>query len=121
MELVASSSGGMASALTKAINSEEPIVVTLWSPHWSFNRWDLKYLEDPKGVYGKADNVETLARKGLQEDMPGLYGILERFEWTHDDIQSIMIDIENGTKPEEATAKWIENNPDRVREWIGEE
>lgn len=121
MELVASSSAGMAATLTKAINSEEPIVVTLWSPHWSFNRWDLKYLEDPKGVYGKADNVETLARKGLQEDMPGLYGILERFEWTHDDIQSIMIDIENGTKPEEATAKWIENNPDRVREWIGEE
>lgn len=121
LELVSSSGAGMATALTKAINSGEPIVVTLWSPHWAFNRWDIKYLEDPKGIFGEADHVETLARKGLQEDMPGLYMILERFEWTHEDIQSVMMDIENGTAPEEAAAKWVENNPEKVQEWIGEE
>ena len=82
--LVSSSSAGMTAALQRAINNEEPVVVTLWSPHWAFNRWDLKYLDDPQGYYGEADNVETLARQGLEEDMPNLYGILERFAWTHE-------------------------------------
>ncbi|MFY1110441.1 MAG: glycine betaine ABC transporter substrate-binding protein [Methanosarcinaceae archaeon] len=119
--LVSSSSAGMTAALKKAVDDEDPIVVTLWSPHWTFNRWELKYLDDPKGLYGEADHVETLARLGLAEDMPNLYGILERFVWTHDDIQSVMMDIENGMAPEEAASKWVENNPEKVNEWIGEE
>jgi glycine betaine/proline transport system substrate-binding protein len=119
--LVSGSSAAMTAALKKAVDDEEAIVVTLWSPHWAFNRWDLKYLEDPLGLYGEADNVETLARLGLEEDMPNLYGILTRFQWTHDDIQSVMTDIEDGMAPEDAAAKWIENNPEKVNEWIGEE
>jgi len=121
MELVASSNAGMITSLKKAIDSGEPIVVTLWLPHWAFNRWDLKFLDDPKGIFCEADHVETLARKGLQEDLPKLYGILERFEWTHEDIQNVMTEIENGATPEEAAAKWVEDNPDKVKEWIGEE
>ena len=121
MELIASSNAAMIASLKKAMDAGEPIVVTLWHPHWAFNRWELKLLKDPKGVFCEADHVETLARKGLQADMPNLYGILERFHWTHEDIQSVMVDIENGMEPEEAAAKWIENNPEKVREWIGEE
>jgi len=119
--LVSGSSAAMTASLKKAVDDEEAIVVTLWSPHWAFNRWDLKYLEDPQGLYGEADHVETLARLGLEEDMPNLYGILTRFQWTHEDIQSVMMDIENGAAPEAAAATWIENNPEKVNEWIGEE
>jgi glycine betaine/proline transport system substrate-binding protein len=32
-----------------------------------------------------------------------------------------MMSIENGMKPEEAAAKWVENNPEKVEEWIGED
>ncbi|MCQ1535304.1 glycine betaine ABC transporter substrate-binding protein [Methanosarcina sp. KYL-1] len=121
MELVSGSGAAMTATLKKAVDSEEWVVVTLWSPHWSFNRWDLKYLDDPKGAYGDADHVETLARLGLEEEKPELYGILTRFQWTHDDIQAVMMDIENGMTPEEAASKWVENNPEKVNEWIGEE
>jgi glycine betaine/proline transport system substrate-binding protein len=119
-ELVASSSAGMTAELSSAVNDGDWIVVTLWSPHWAFGRFDLKYLEDPEGVYGQADHVETLARLGLEEDKPGLYGIISRFYWEQDDIQSIMMDIENGTSPEDAASKWIEANPETVNEWIGD-
>src|SRR5699024_8715859 len=51
-EVQASSSGAMATALGEAIDNEEPIIVTGWSPHWKFAKYDLKYLEDPKGVFG---------------------------------------------------------------------
>ena len=121
MELVSGSGAAMTASLKKAIDSEEWVVVTLWSPHWAFNRWDLKYLDDPKGVYGEADHVETVARLGLKEEKPNLYGILTRFQWTHEDIQAVMVDIESGMAPEEAAANWVKNNPEKVNEWIGEE
>lgn len=119
-ELIASSSAGMTAALNGAISDEEWVVVTLWTPHWTFARWDLKYLEDPKGIYGAADHVETLARMGLAEDEPELYAIIGRFNWTHDDIQSVMADMENGISEEEAARKWVDNNPEKVAEWLGE-
>ena len=93
-ELVASSSAGMASELKSSIMNEKWIVVTLWSPHWAFNSFDLKYLDDPQEVYGEADHVETLARVGLEKENPELYQIISRFSWTHEDIQSVMADLE---------------------------
>ena len=92
--LVASSSAGMAAELRSAINKEEWIVVTGWAPHWKFGRYDLKFLDDPKGVYGEAEDIVTLARQGLKDDDPVAYGILTRFEWTTEDIASVMTDIE---------------------------
>src|SRR5699024_12789346 len=52
-EVQASSSGAMATALGEAIENEEPIIVTGWSPHWKFAEYDLKYLDDPAGVFGE--------------------------------------------------------------------
>lgn len=118
-ELVASSSAGMAAELSSAINSEEWVVVTGWSPHWKFGRYDLKFLDDPKGVYGGAEDIVTLARQGLAADDPEVYGILERFEWTAEDIASVMTDIEGGMPEEAAAQKWIDANRDRVDVWLG--
>ncbi len=120
-DLTSSSSAGMAASLRRSIDSEEWTVVTLWSPHWTFETYELKYLEDPKGTYGEADHVETLARAGLQEDDPRLYEIISRFKWTHDDIQSVMADLADGMSEEDAARKWVDNNPEKVSEWIGTE
>ncbi|WP_394356777.1 glycine betaine ABC transporter substrate-binding protein [Candidatus Methanocrinis alkalitolerans] len=115
--LEASSSAGMATALKRAIDREEWIVVTLWSPHWAFNRWDLKYLDDPLMAYGTGDNATTLARIGLEEEKPEAYAIAERFHWTQEDISEVMMDIENGIPEEQAAATWISNNPYKVKYW----
>ena len=41
-----------------------------------FQRYDLKYLDDPKGSMGKAESINTIARKGLKEDEPEAYRTL---------------------------------------------
>ena len=42
---VTSSSGsGMTASLDTAYKAQEPIVVTLWSPHWAFSKYNLTYL-----------------------------------------------------------------------------
>ncbi|MEW9675035.1 glycine betaine ABC transporter substrate-binding protein [Lentibacillus sp. L22] len=116
-EVETSSSGAMASALGKAIKKKDPIVITGWSPHWMFQKYDLKYLDDPKNSFGDAEEIRTMVRKDLKDDMPDAYKILDNFQWETDDIESVMLDIQNGEDPEDAAAKWVEDNQDKVDEW----
>lgn len=120
-ELVTGSEIGMLSELKSAIENEEWIVITGWTPHWKFSRWDLKYLDDPKKVYGDEEYIGTIVRKGFKEDNPGAYAILDRFNWEAEDMNWVMYEVEKGASDEEAAAMWIENNPDKVAEWLGEE
>ena len=117
--VITSSSAGMAAELASAINKGDWVAVTGWSPHWMFTRYDLKYLEDPKGSYGGAENIVTLARLGLKTDDPEAYGILSRFEWTMADITSVMNAIEGGMSEKDAAKAWVDANPDTVAYWIG--
>lgn len=112
-----SSSGAMATELGESYRKEEPIVVTGWTPHWMFAKYDLKYLEDPKGVFGKAESINTIVRKGLKKDKPEAYQVLDKFHWTTEDMESVMLEIQNGTKPDEAAAKWVDEHADKVKEW----
>ncbi|MDC3417271.1 glycine betaine ABC transporter substrate-binding protein [Aquibacillus salsiterrae] len=117
-EVQPSSSGAMATSLGEAISNEEPIVVTGWTPHWMFAQYDLKYLEDPKGSFGGEEYIGTMVRKGLEEDSPAAYQILDQFNWTPADMEAVMLDIQNGTEPEEAAKAWVEDNQDKVSEWV---
>jgi len=117
--LMASSSAGMLTQLTTLYEDEEYIVVTLWSPHWAFAEWDLKYLDDPLGVFGGEEYVHSLAREGFSDDNPEAYAILERFSWTQEDIQSVMADIAAGMDEVDAAQKWIDANRDTVDAWLG--
>jgi len=115
--LVEGSGAAMTAALKKAYDKEEPIIITGWTPHWMFAKFDLKYLEDPKGVYGEEENIHTITRAGLAEENPNAVKVLDQFHWTADDMSAVMVMIEDGTKEEEAAAKWVEENADKVAEW----
>ncbi|MDO3408606.1 glycine betaine ABC transporter substrate-binding protein [Saccharibacillus sp. CPCC 101409] len=115
--LVEGSSAAMNAALDKAIKKEDPIIVTGWTPHWMFSKYDLKYLEDPKKSYGEAEEIHTIARQGLKEDHPEAYQFLSNFQWTEDEMGEIMIAIQDGTAPEQAAADFAEAHPERVAEW----
>lgn len=116
-ELLESSTVGMIGALDNAIKNEEPIIVTGWTPHWMFSGYDIKYLEDPKGVFGGAENINTIVRLGLEEDMPSAYTVLDRFYWEPSDMEEVMYEAQD-IPFEEAAHNWIENNQDKVNEWI---
>lgn len=120
--LVEGSSATMAATLADAIRNEEWIAVTGWTPHWKFARWDLKYLEDPEGVFGEAEEIRTLTRVGFEEDMPEVYAFLDNFNWPLEKMQEVMVwNSEEGADPYENGLRFIEENEELVNSWIPEE
>lgn len=113
-----SSTGAMLSALDEAIKNEEPIMITAWSPHYMFARWDIKYLEDPKGIFGEEIYAATLVREGLQDEMPTAYTLLERFNWDISDVETALLKAEEEQLDMEVIAQqWVDENEETVAEW----
>src|SRR5699024_9499249 len=96
-ELQESSSGSMSTSLREAIKNEEPIVITAWSPHWMFEEFDLKALEDPENVFGPEEDINTITRLGFEEDMTEAHTILKNFEWDVEDMQKVMLEAESSS------------------------
>jgi ABC-type proline/glycine betaine transport system substrate-binding protein/ABC-type proline/glycine betaine transport system permease subunit len=115
--LVEGSSAGMLAELQKAYKNQEPVIITGWSPHWMFSSFELKYLDDPKKSFGGEEDIHTLVKKGLEQDAPGAYKILDQFTWETGDMEKVMVDMAEGMEPAEAAEKWIDANPDKVAKW----
>lgn len=116
-QLQSSSSGAMTVALEQAIKNEEDIIVTGWSPHWKFASYDLKYLEDPQGVFGGEESIHTFARQGLSEDSAEAFKVLDAFNWTVEDMEEVMLNIQDGMSPDEAAEKWVDEHKEQVDSW----
>ncbi|MFB4475929.1 glycine betaine ABC transporter substrate-binding protein, partial [Oceanobacillus caeni] len=69
-ELLSSSEPAMLTEIEAATENKEPIVAPLWNPHRVFSELDLKYLEDPKEVYGGVEKIYHATRLGFAEDFP---------------------------------------------------
>lgn len=117
IKLVESSGPMMTAALMKKYKDKEPIVVTAWTPHWMFSRWDLKYLKDPKKVFGETEFVGTVVRKGLKKDKPKVYDILDKFYWSLEDCQQVML-WSKDMGSEKAAEKWVKENQEKVKSWF---
>ncbi len=80
LELLPSSEPAMITEIKEAIKEEKPIVSPLWSPHRVFSEVDLKYLEDPKEVYGGVEKIHHATRLGFADDHPEVAEWLKKLE-----------------------------------------
>ena len=113
-----SSGPAMATALTRAEKAQKPIVVTGWIPHWMFAKWKLRFLEDPKKVFGDDERVDTVANPALKEKAADAAAFLSKISWSGEEVGSVMLAIREGAKPDQAAKDWIAANPERVAEWL---
>ena len=94
-----SSTGAMMSALSEAIDNEEPIIITGWNPHWMFAKYpDMKYLDDPKEIYGGEEGIHSLVRLDLEKDKPEAYKLIDQFKWDVEDMEEIMYESQDTGK-----------------------
>lgn len=119
MELMEGSEATMTAMLKEAIDKKEPIVVTGWRPHWKFSKWDLKFLEDDKGVFGKGEDIHTVTRPNFEKDMPEVAQFLRNFKMTDTQLEGLMRTIYEGDKSAlDYSREWVHDNEDIVNSWI---
>ncbi|MBZ4675481.1 MAG: opuAC 1 [Anaerophaga sp.] len=113
---VTSSGTAMVAALEKAINNNDWVVVTGWKPHFMWARYDIKYLEDPMGVY-PTDELRILARKGFTEEFPKLAKFFSNFKLEEDKLYELMDAVENANDPLDGAEQFYQNNKAMVDGW----
>lgn len=119
-KLLASSGPAMTAALKDAIKKKKWIVVTGWSPHWMFSRWDLKYLEqDQDKTVWKSGKIHIMGRKGLKADKPELASFLSNMKFTDAQLADLMLKVEESSDDVEAVARqWMQDNTELIQSWI---
>ncbi|WP_025273304.1 glycine betaine ABC transporter substrate-binding protein [Haloglycomyces albus] len=116
-EQVYSSMNKTLKSLSTAIGQEEPIVVSLWKPHWAYGAYDLKDLDDPEGALGEPQKIHNLARDGFSGDFPEVAEAIESFYMTDEQLSDVLHlvfqeeeyedDVGNGV------LEWLRDNPFR--------
>jgi len=118
MKLLASSGAAMTASLKDAIQGVEPIVVTGWKPHWMFARWQLRFLDDPQKVYGKVENIHTLGRPGVEQDLPEVAEFFASFFFNDQQIGSLMDAMNRHESPEKAARLWMREHEELIESWL---
>ncbi|MGW1052801.1 ABC transporter permease/substrate binding protein [Streptomyces sp. NPDC001118] len=118
-QVIDGSTPAMLAELKRAYARKEPVVVTLWSPHWAYSDYDLKKLKDPEGAWGKGDGVHTLARKGFAGDNPQVGKWLKNFSMTEQQLTGLesLIQQAGKGKEQDAVRGWLRKHPGLVDKW----
>ncbi|WP_446749555.1 glycine betaine ABC transporter substrate-binding protein [Sphaerotilus natans] len=116
-KLMTASDAAMVSALDRAIQRKQWIVVTTWSPHWMFSQYKLRYLEDPKQALGGAESIHALARKGFSADFPAAAAFIRNLKISLADLEGVMLKARDSTAAKEAAA-YIASHGDQVNRWV---
>lgn len=107
LELQSSSEAAMLAVLKKSIDAKEPIVITGWAPHYIFSTYKLKFLNDPKAVFGAVESIQTVANKHFVAAKPKVAEFFRNFQLDEAELGSLMAALENNTNEKVAVVEWL--------------
>ncbi|MEM5339828.1 glycine betaine ABC transporter substrate-binding protein [Paraburkholderia azotifigens] len=116
--LQSSSEAGMLAGVQRAYQSKQWIVATVWSPHWLFQKWQMRYLKDPKGTLGGEEQVHAFASKQFATKFPRADVFFKHFKLTLADVEAI--EFEGNSTNDYATAakKFVDAHPEKLKAWL---
>jgi glycine betaine/proline transport system substrate-binding protein len=117
MTLVEGSTAAMTAALQSAVQRQEPIVVTLWTPTWMFEKFEMKFLADPQGVFAPPQSYNLIARNGFSTEKPEAREILSGIFMPIADVAAINSAVADGQTMEAATQAWIDAHGELISRW----
>jgi glycine betaine/proline transport system substrate-binding protein len=119
-ELVSSSLVAMAAELESAIAAERDIVVTLWTPYWINDAYDMKELEDPRGALGETETLQFMGRAGFSDEFPeaaDLIGEIKLDDAQYNELEETLAnEFEQGDE-RAAIDAWIERSSGEF-DWV---
>jgi|SRR5215210_2197616 glycine betaine/proline transport system substrate-binding protein len=120
-EYVEWSTPAMLFDLGERIRKKEEFAFIAWSPHWMNQRYDFRYLEDPKDALGPVNDAAectTIVNENLREKDPVAYAFMETLKLTEEQINDLESVINEEGDPLEGSRIWARDNRDVVQPWI---
>jgi glycine betaine/proline transport system substrate-binding protein len=119
--LVEGPTAGMLDQVEHLYAYREPFVFLAWSPHWMNQRYDIRYLEDPKDAMDKTNEpaeCSTIVSGDLQEEDPVAYAFMDALALTEEQINGLEFAINEEGEPLAGARRWASENRVVVRPWI---
>ncbi|HTW17610.1 MAG TPA: ABC transporter substrate-binding protein [Nocardioides sp.] len=118
-------------AFEKAEKNRTPLIGYFYEPQWFMSEVPLVKVklpaytdgcqDDEKAVacdYPETELKKVVSTEFMESNSPAV-GLVQNFQWTNDDQNLIAKYIsEDGMSPEDAAAKWVSENPDKVEAWL---
>lgn len=117
MDFLTSSTPAMLAELKSKTDAGENVAVTLWRPHWAYNAFPIKDLEDPEGLLGDAEGIHSVAAKSFEEKHPEVFEWISNFRMDNEKLYSLedaMFGENAGDDYGPVVAEWIAAN----QEWV---
>lgn len=113
-----SSTIAMITELQNAIQRKEWIVVTGWQPHWMFGKMKLKFLDDPKKIYGEAEQIKTYSRKNFGKDHPELARFFSKLHFDDENMSDLLMKMEQSKNKETTAKEWVKDHSELIQSWL---
>ncbi|MFC7362631.1 ABC transporter substrate-binding protein [Nocardioides astragali] len=120
-------------AFRKAEENKEWVIGYWYEPQYFNAEVAMQRVALPPYETGCQDDPQTVACDYPQTELKKIVGtdwaesdstavdLVQNFTWTNDDQNVVAAYISSdGMSPEEAAAKWIEDNPDKVEAWLAQ-
>ncbi|MDF3855000.1 glycine betaine ABC transporter substrate-binding protein [Paracoccus sp. APAP_BH8] len=117
LELVEGSTAGMTAALKSAVDRQQPIAVTLWNPSWMFQKFDMKFLQDPKAVFAPPCAYHMIAHKDFSAEHPEARELLAAIYVPLEANMEINTAVVDGKTMDQAVQDWLEAHAELVGRW----
>lgn len=106
--------------LETCVTIREWVVITGWSPHWMFAKWDLKFLkQDLDKLIWKPDNIHIIGRRDLAADNPQLFRFFCNVSFSDDEMNSLLLEVWDSIGSINlAVDQWMEKNQELILSWL---
>lgn len=110
-KLTASSETGMLTEMDRGLRRGQWSVINAWNPHWMFSKWKLRYLDDPKGLFGGAEQIHAVARKGFSQQHPQVAYFFAHYSMPLAELEDLMMKARESSVDAVVASYYAANKP----------
>ncbi|MFK8332673.1 glycine betaine ABC transporter substrate-binding protein [Pseudomonas sp. BJa5] len=117
LNLLEGSTAAMTAALKSAVDRKEWVAVTLWEPSWMFQKFDVKFLKDPKGAFAPPQGYYWIGQKGFSANNPQAREVIAGVYVPLADITAINGAVKDGKSMDQAIKDWTDSHAELLKRW----
>jgi len=121
LKLVEAPTEGMLAEIDNRYRNREEFAFCAWSPHWMNQRYDLRYLEDPKNAFGELNEparISTIVNKNLPENDPEANAFMDALILDEEQLDELESVVDDAVEPHDGARRWVEENREVWRPWV---